>query len=175
MCCHIGRCRYIICIGSCRTNWLYIPGSIQTGDFQMPITLSKIYSFCYVFWSPWSDASFALLNFQDLLKNIFSLWKKLDPYSTHVCVHTPWRQYEARNQPRFVQVRVCVWENTSIKNTGPMTKSKNACRTWSLVARLQKQELKTLLSIPLHYIFMRTKDKLIKIYPRFGTFIWRCL
>ena len=116
MCCHIGRCRYIICIGSCRTNWLYIPGSIQTGDFQMPITLSKIYSFCYVFWSPWSDASFALLNFQDLLKNIFSLWKKLDPYSTHVCTHHDASIRSSKSTPICTGTSLCMRKHINKKH-----------------------------------------------------------
>ena len=54
-------------------------------------------------------------------------------------------------------------ENTSIKNTQPMKKSKTSCRGWSLLARLQKTRIWRLCrrlifenSIPLHYIFTRT-------------------
>jgi hypothetical protein len=52
------------CSGSCHTNWFHTVDtvSIQSGDFQMPITLSKIlvwHSLYSAFWSLWADASFA--------------------------------------------------------------------------------------------------------------------
>ena len=122
-----------------------------------------------------------LLIFRTCWKIIFSLWTKLDPcssctkFSTNVHnaliikihVFPPLRILAVSNSASAPKMRrwelEIIRENTSIKNTQPMKKSKTSCRGWSLVARLQKTRIWRLCrrlifenSIPLHYIFTRT-------------------